>query len=50
MSTLTVSFSTPGQTDTTQAAQGWDLGAQIDQAVATLVHIGQGWSRSSSGP
>ena len=42
MSTLTVSFSTPGQTDTTQAAQGWDLGAQIDQAVATLVHIGQG--------
>ena len=42
MSTLTVSFSTPGQTDTTQAAQGWDLGSQIDQAAATLVHIGQG--------
>ena len=42
MSTLTVSFSTPAETDTTQAAQGWDLGAQIDQAVATLVHIGQG--------
>ena len=42
MSTLTVSFSTPAETDTTQATQGWDLGAQIDQAVATLVHIGQG--------
>jgi hypothetical protein len=42
MSTLTVSFSTLAETDTTQAAQGWDLGAQIDQAVATLVHIGQG--------
>jgi hypothetical protein len=42
MSTLTVSFSTPAETDTSQAAQGWDLGAQIDQAVATLVHIGQG--------
>ena len=42
MSTLTVSFSTPAETDTTQAAQGWDLGTQIDQAVATLVHIGQG--------
>ena len=42
MSTLTVSFSTPGETDTTQAAEGWDLGAQIDQAAATLVYIGQG--------
>lgn len=42
MSTLSVSFSTPGQTVTTQAASEWVLGAQVDQAVATLVHIGQG--------
>jgi hypothetical protein len=42
MSTLTVSFSTPGQTVTAQAAQGWDMGAQIDQAAAALVRIGQG--------
>jgi hypothetical protein len=42
MSTLAVTFMTPSETVTTQATQGWDLGAQIDQAVAALVHIGQG--------
>jgi hypothetical protein len=42
MSTLTVSFSLPGQTVTTEAAQGWDLGSQVDQAGAALIHIGQG--------
>ena len=42
MSTLTVSFSTPNATVTTQATKEWDLGAQIDEAAATLVHIGQG--------
>jgi hypothetical protein len=42
MSTLAVTFMTPAETVTTQAAQGWDLGNQIDQAVAALVHIGQG--------
>jgi hypothetical protein len=42
MSTLSVSFSTPGKTVTTMAAQQWDLGAQVDEAVAALVHIGQG--------
>jgi hypothetical protein len=42
MSTLAVTFSLPGKTVTTQAAQGWDLGAQIDDAAAALVRIGQG--------
>jgi hypothetical protein len=42
MSTLAVTFMTPGETVVTQATQGWDLGSQIDQAVAALVHIGQG--------
>jgi hypothetical protein len=42
MSTLSISFSTPASTVTTQAAQGWDLGAQVDEAAAALVHIGQG--------
>jgi hypothetical protein len=42
MSTLTVAFSLPGQTVATEAAQGWDLGSQVDQAGAALIHIGQG--------
>jgi Domain of unknown function (DUF4349) len=42
MSTLTVSFSLPGQTVATQAAQGWDLGSQVDQAGAALIRVGQG--------
>jgi hypothetical protein len=41
MSTLAVSFSTP-TTVTTQTAQEWDLGAQVDQAAAALIRIGQG--------
>ena len=42
MSTLGVTFSLPGKTVVTQATQEWDLGKQIDQAAAALVHIGQG--------
>ena len=42
MSTLSVSFSTPAATVTTQTAQGWDLGAQGDEAGGQLVRIGQG--------
>ena len=42
MSTLSVSFSTPGKTVTTIATSEWALGAQVDEAVAALVHIGQG--------
>ncbi|HEX7591060.1 MAG TPA: DUF4349 domain-containing protein, partial [Candidatus Limnocylindrales bacterium] len=42
MSTLTVSFQLPAKTVTTQAAQDWTLGRQIDVAGAALVRIGQG--------
>jgi Domain of unknown function (DUF4349) len=42
MSTLTVDFSLPATTVTTQAAQDWSLGNQVDNAVAALVRIGQG--------
>ena len=42
MSTLAVTYQLPAKTVTVQAAQGWNLGAQIDQAGAALVRIGQG--------
>jgi hypothetical protein len=42
MSTVAVTFTLPSETATTQTAQGWQLGGQIDQAVAQLVRIGQG--------
>lgn len=42
MSTLTVTFQLPSKTVTTQAAQGWTLSGQIDEAGAALVRIGQG--------
>lgn len=42
MSTVAVTFTLPNETVTTQTAQGWQLGGQIDQAVAQLVRIGQG--------
>jgi Domain of unknown function (DUF4349) len=42
MSTVNVTFQLPSQTVTTQTAQGWQLGGQIDQAVAQLVRMGQG--------
>jgi Ca-activated chloride channel family protein len=42
MSTVAVTFTLPNETVTTQTTQGWQLGGQIDQAVAQLVRIGQG--------
>jgi len=42
MSTVSVTFMLPSETVTTQTAQGWQLGGQVDQAVAQLVRIGQG--------
>jgi hypothetical protein len=42
MSTLTVTFQLPSKTVITQAAQGWTLSGQIDEAGAALVRIGQG--------
>jgi hypothetical protein len=42
MSTLTVSFQLPTSTITSQATQDWTLGAQVDQAGAALVRVGQG--------
>jgi hypothetical protein len=42
MSTLTATFQLPSKTVITQAAQGWTLGDQVDQAGAALVRIGQG--------
>jgi hypothetical protein len=42
MSTLSVAFTLPAKTVTTQATNDWDFGKQVDQAVAALVRIGQG--------
>jgi hypothetical protein len=42
MSTLGVTFSLPGKTVTTEATQQWNIGGQVDEAGAALVHIGQG--------
>lgn len=42
MSTLTVSFQLPAKTQTTQVTKDWDLGKEIDKAVAQLVKVGQG--------
>ena len=40
--TLTASFSLPPVVAVTQVREGWDPGAEIDRAVATLVGFGQG--------
>jgi hypothetical protein len=42
MSTLSVSYQLPTKTETSQATEEWNLGDQVDQAVAQLVKIGQG--------
>ena len=42
MSTLSVSFQLPARTVVTQATRGWNLGDQVDQAVAQLIKVGQG--------
>jgi hypothetical protein len=47
MSTLSVSYQLPAKTVTTQATEEWNLGDQVDQAVAQLVKIGQGLATAS---
>ncbi len=42
MATLTVGFSLPPVVAVTQVREGWDPGAEIDRAAATLVGLGQG--------
>lgn len=44
LATLTVGFNIP-IIETTRAAQGWDLGREVDAAVAALVRVGQ-WAAS----
>jgi hypothetical protein len=41
MSTLTVTFSLPGQSVVTSTTANWDIGHQIDQAAAALVSVAQ---------
>ena len=41
MSTLTVTFSLPGQSVVTSTTANWDIGHQIDQAAAALVGVVQ---------
>jgi hypothetical protein len=41
LATLEVGYNVP-ITATTVASEGWDLGAEIDSAVAALVKLGQG--------
>jgi hypothetical protein len=42
LATLEVGFNTPPVTEVTQASTGWDLGKEIDGALAALVRLGQG--------
>ncbi len=42
MATLTVGFSLPPVVAVAQVREGWDPGAEIDRAAATLVGLGQG--------
>ena len=42
LATLEVGFNTPPVTEVTQASSGWDLGKEIDGALAALVRLGQG--------
>lgn len=41
LGTLSVTFEVP-VAETSRASEGWDLGREIDNAVATLVRLGQG--------
>jgi Flp pilus assembly protein TadB len=41
MSTLTVTFSLPGQSVVTSTTSSWDIGHQVDQAAAALVSVAQ---------
>lgn len=42
LATLEVGFNTPPVTEVTQASTGWDLGKEIDGALAALVRLAQG--------
>lgn len=42
LATLEVGFNPPPVAEVTQASSGWDLGKEIDNALASLVRIGQG--------
>jgi hypothetical protein len=42
LATLDVSFNTPPVTEAKLATEGWDLGREVDSAVAALVRVGQG--------
>jgi hypothetical protein len=42
LATLTVGFSLPPVVAVTQVREGWDPGAEVDRAAATLVGLGQG--------
>ena len=45
LATLEVGFNTPAVPEVTQATESWDLGKEIDSAVAALVRLGQ-WAAS----
>jgi hypothetical protein len=42
LATLEVGFNTPPLAEVSQASSGWDLGKEIDSALAALVRLGQG--------
>jgi hypothetical protein len=42
LATLNVAFNPPPVAEVTQASTGWDLGREIDGALASLVRLGQG--------
>jgi hypothetical protein len=47
LGTLEVTFSVPIVATAAVAGNGWDLGREIDQALATLVRVGQGFASLS---
>jgi hypothetical protein len=42
LATLEVGFNVPATPEVTQVSQGWDLGKEVDSALASLVRVGQG--------
>src|SRR5437870_11281613 len=42
LATLEVGFNVPATLEVAQASEGWDLGKEIDTALASLVRVGQG--------
>jgi uncharacterized protein DUF4349 len=42
LATLEVGFNVPATPEVAQASEGWDLGKEIDTALASLVRVGQG--------